>query len=244
MADRTFLYLHWSIVPVSTSLFCPHCGASNSPQNIACFACEQPLLFNSPKSFSVTDPHLLKQRYSILRPLGQGGMGAVYEAEDTELGNRRIAVKELSQRSLSPSEIIAAADSFKHEAHLLAALTHPHLPRIYDHFSEDGRWYLVMDFIEGETFEAYLDRHRPATLPLDEILDYALQLCSVLDYLHTRQPPIIFRDLKPSNIMRSSDGQLYLIDFGIARYDCFRFPWLCRPRAIWQDADHSSCRPL
>src|SRR5581483_4920887 len=109
-------------------------------------------------------------------------------------------------------------DAFKHEAQMLASLQHPNLPHIYDHFSEKGRWYLVMEFIAGETLESYIQRQPEQRLAFAEVLAIGLQLCSVLDYLHTRQPPIIFRDLKPSNIVRTHAAHLYLIDFGIARH--------------------------
>ena len=145
-------------------------------------------------------------------------MGAVYKAADIELGNRLVAVKEMSLRGLNVREESEAIRDFKREALMLASLQHPHLPRIYDHFLEIGHWYLVMDFIAGETLEDYLMRKPGHKLPFDEVIDYGIQLCTVLDYLHTRQPPIIFRDLKPANIMRGVEGHLYLIDFGIARH--------------------------
>src|SRR5579859_5178396 len=89
--------------------------------------------------------------------------------------------------------------------------------RIYDHFTASERSYLVMDFIEGETLEDYLDHVGGGPLPLERVLTWGEQLCDVLNYLHTHQPPIIFRDLKPSNVMISGSGHIYLIDFGIAR---------------------------
>jgi eukaryotic-like serine/threonine-protein kinase len=168
-------------------------------------------------SLADTQP-LLKQRYRIVSLAGRGGMGAVYKAADIELGNRLVAVKEMSLRGLNIREEAEAIRDFKREALMLAGLQHPHLPRIYDHFLEIGHWYLVMDFIAGETLEDYLQRMPGHKLPFDEVVDYGIQLCTVLDYLHTRQPPIIFRDLKPANIMRGAEGHLYLIDFGIARH--------------------------
>jgi serine/threonine protein kinase len=161
---------------------------------------------------------LLKQRYRIIAPIGRGGMGAVYHAEDTQLGNRKVAIKEMSQSGLSPQEQQVAADAFRQEALLLARLQHRSLPSIFDHFEENGRWYLVMSFIEGETLADYLRRTQSGKLPLSEVLQIGMELCTVLSYLHTQQPAIIFRDLKPSNIMRASDGHIYLIDFGIARH--------------------------
>ena len=130
----------------------------------------------------------------------------------------------MAQKGLDAQELVEAVNSFKHEAMLLAHLQHPHLPRIYDHFSDLGRWYLVMDYIEGETLEDYLQKvprdPRTGTRHLDaeEVLAIGIQLCAVLDYLHTRRPPIIFRDLKPANVMRTHNNHLYLIDFGIARH--------------------------
>lgn len=164
-------------------------------------------------------------------------MGAVYAAEDTELGNRLVAVKEMSQHNLSsPQEITNAAEHFKQEAHLLAKLQSSHLPSIHDYFTETGRWYLVMSFIQGETLQRYLARNG-GKLPVEEVLQIGITLCSVLEYLHSQRPPIIFRDLKPTNIMRTPDGQLFLIDFGIARH--FK-PGQARDTAIFGSAGYAA----
>src|SRR5205085_8956376 len=144
--------------------------------------------------------------------------GAVYKAADTLFGYRLVAVKEMGQSRLSQQEIAEAIEAFKREAHLLAGLQHPNIPAIYDYFGEAGRWYLVMDFIEGDTLEEYLRKSRGKYLPVEKVLETGIQLCTVLGYLHTRQPPIIFRDLKPANILLTPLGQIYLIDFGIARH--------------------------
>jgi WD40 repeat protein/tRNA A-37 threonylcarbamoyl transferase component Bud32 len=200
---------------LSPAQFCAHCGAVLGLQSKFCSAC------GSPASATVTGllvaDHLLKQRYRIQRRLGQGGFGAVYQAQDTLFKNAQRAIKEMSQHGLSQQERQEAISAFEQETNLLASLVHPHLPRIYDYFEEAGRWYLVMDFIPGETLEARLQRAPTGTLPVEEVLDIGLQLTDVLNYLHTRQPPIIFRDLKPANVMRTPEGDLYLIDFGIAR---------------------------
>ena len=145
---------------------------------------------------------LLKQRYRIVNLIGQGGMGAVYKAADTELG------KEMSLRGLNTREEAEAVRNFKREAHMLAGLQHPHLPSIYDHFQQNEHWYLIMDFIAGETMENYLYHVPGQKLSFEEVVNYGVQLCTVLDYLHTQQPPIIFRDLKPANIMRAAEGRL------------------------------------
>lgn len=161
---------------------------------------------------------LLKARYRVLGQVGRGGFAAVYKAEDVQYRNRLVAVKEMSQNGVSPEELAEDIEAFQREAHLLAGLQHPHLPRIYDHFESEGRWYLIMDFIEGETLENSLRKQERQRLSLKQGLEISLQICSVLDYLHTRRPQVIFRDLKPANIMRTPSGHLYLIDFGIARH--------------------------
>jgi len=159
---------------------------------------------------------LLARRYVILKNVGQGGMAAVYMATDTR-SKRTVAIKEMGQDGLSPEEVQEALDSFRFEAETLMRLRHPNLPRVYEQFSEDARHYLVMEFIDGETLEHRLGAANGAGLPEAEVLGWARQLCSAISYLHSQRPPIIFRDLKPSNIMVSRAGEIKLIDFGIAR---------------------------
>ena len=201
---------------------CKACGNVNLSQAAFCMICGEPMEERANSSRNLTGrllhDQLLKQRYRILAQLGRGGFAAVYKAADLQFGNRLVAVKEMSQSGLSPKELADAVEAFKHEAQMLASLQHPHLPRIYDHFSDRGRWYFVMDFIEGETLESYLLGQPDHRLSLQETLAIGLQLCAVLDYLHTRRPPVIFRDLKPANILSAPPNHLYLIDFGIARH--------------------------
>ncbi len=206
-------------------MYCNVCGAANAAGNSVCAVCTQPIGENSGET---GDESLLKGRYRILTQVGTGGFGAVYKARDTLAagqGTDIIAIKQVNLRGLTPQEIIEATDGFHREVLLLSNLEHVNLPRIYDSFTDPEHWYLVMDFIEGETLEQYLRNTTPGsspaksrTLPLDEVFSIALQLCHVLHYLHTRQPPIIFRDLKPANVMRAPEENLYLIDFGIARH--------------------------
>jgi predicted Ser/Thr protein kinase len=198
-------------------LYCTHCGAANPDDATTCFACAQPLAGADTLAADLSTKPLLKGRYRLLVRLGAGGFGAVYRAEDTGLGNRVVAIKEMTQSGLKVAELAEAAKAFQREAYLLAGLNHPNLPYIYDHFKEAGRWYLVMEFIEGQTLETLLARAPAKRLPISDVLKIGLQLANVLDYLHTNQPPIIFRDLKPANVMLTATGQAYLIDFGIAR---------------------------
>jgi WD40 repeat protein len=208
----------------SSHLSCARCGTDNPTQAAFCFACGQPLQPSPipchPSSLTglLASNHLLHRRYRIISQVGKGGFGAVYQAEDTLFGNRLVAVKEMSQSGLSPQEVATATEAFKREALLLASLTHPSLPHIYDQFFEAGHCYLVMDFIAGETLEECLHKAKVRPLLVEEVLAIGIKLCTVLDYLHTRQPPIIFRDLKPANIMVTPEGQISLIDFGIARH--------------------------
>jgi eukaryotic-like serine/threonine-protein kinase len=199
------------------SHYCSQCGRANRQQQSPyCIYCGSTFV---EMSHSIEKyPQLLKQRYRIVDHVGQGGMGTVYKALDIDLGNRPVAVKELRQDNLDSQQLAEAARAFHHEAHLLAHLHHAHLPTIHEFFEEENRWYIVMSFIEGETLEHYLSTHEKGYLPVTEVLEIGIQLCTALEYLHMQQPPIIFRDLKPSNIMRTSIGHLYLIDFGIARH--------------------------
>ncbi|GCE18924.1 serine/threonine-protein kinase [Dictyobacter kobayashii] len=196
--------------------FCETCGAANAMTARFCQYCSAPLPFKHTTG-ALPEETLLNGRYQLETRIGQGGMGAVYKAADTRFNNRPIAIKEMSRAGLSPTLIAEAEAAFERESHLLADLLHPNLPRIYDHFTEEERSYLVMDFIEGQTIEEYLDENGSGPLPLEQVLNWGDQLCDVLSYLHNHQPPIIFRDLKPSNVMLGENGHIYLIDFGIAR---------------------------
>ena len=201
-------------------LYCDRCGAANRVSALYCSACGQQLQGQQSGQGTglLTSNALLKGRYRILQQVGKGGFGAVYKAADMQFGNRLVAIKEMSQAGLTPQEMVEATEAFQREAMLLAVLTHPNLPRIYEQFTEMGRSYLVMDFIEGETLEDALAKLPGNRLPIDKTLEIAIQLCGVLDYLHGRQPPIVFRDLKPGNVMLAVNGHVYLIDFGIARH--------------------------
>ena len=157
---------------------------------------------------------VLSQRYRIQDVLGQGGMGAVYLAEAEALGGKKVAVKEMIPWGLPPHELDQAVAQFKKEASFLAYLEHPNLVPVTDFFVEDSKHYLVMAYIKGQTLlEKMMQRGRP--FHWVEIAPWVDRLLDVLEYLHTQS--ILFRDLKPSNIMVSDDGRLHLIDFGIAR---------------------------
>ena len=161
---------------------------------------------------------VLAARYRILAQLGGGGQGAVYQARDLNFpeARRLVAVKEMQVSTNDPTLREQSLKSFQREANILATLSHPAIPRIYDFFERDDRAYVVMEYINGSDLEALLIKTK--SLPMDKIVDWAIELCDVLEYLHNYKPePIIFRDMKPSNIMIDSLGHVRLIDFGIAK---------------------------
>jgi serine/threonine protein kinase len=162
-------------------------------------------------------------RYKIEKLVAAGGMGAVYRTIDTRF-NRPCAVKEMLDEFRGESERAQAFEWFSREATLLLDLNHPCIPRVRDFFSEMGRHYLVMDFIEGRTLAEVIDREGNVIgvngsrgIAEARARSWAQQICSVLSYLHRQTPPIIFRDLKPANVMVTEREEIKLIDFGIAR---------------------------
>lgn len=162
---------------------------------------------------------LLKRQYRILRKIAQGGMGAVYEAVDaTQPGGQHWAVKEMSPASLPASERRQAISDFRREAQMLATLKHPNLPQVMETFEEMGKHFLVMEFIAGRTLLNVIDTN-VGFIPEERIMAWARQIFDVLHYLHSQDPPIIYRDVKPANIMLvESTERIKLIDFGIARF--------------------------
>jgi tRNA A-37 threonylcarbamoyl transferase component Bud32 len=179
----------------------------------------------------IASGNIIQERYRIIRPLGSGGFGAVYLAEDQRLG-RQVAIKEMSEARLDDEERRVANELFEREAMMLAQLDHPGLTRIWDYFRERSHAFLVMEYVPGLTLRDLLRQPGAAPLPEEFVIECAIQLCAVLAYLHSRVPPVIFRDLKPANVMvvqppgvepadlvnLSSESLVFkLIDFGIAR---------------------------
>jgi serine/threonine protein kinase len=159
----------------------------------------------------------LQGRYNILQFIGQGGMAAVYLGADTRLGNRHVAIKQMNPANLPPADQQWAVTAFRQEAEVLGRINHPAIARVIDFFQEGQFWYLVMEYVAGENLDVALKRF-PRGFDERQVLLWASQLGSALDYLHQQNPPIIFRDLKPANVMVQPDGTLKLIDFGIARF--------------------------
>jgi len=158
---------------------------------------------------------VLNNRYLIIRGIAGGGFGVVYLARDTALSGKYRAVKEMSGDGPDPSVV---ERSFRIEAKILSRLEHPCIPAITDFFIEENKLYLVMDYVKGETLKKLLKNlQEDEFFPEEQVLKWALSIADVLEYLHNRPEPILFRDIKPDNIMVTEEGDVKLIDFGIAK---------------------------
>jgi serine/threonine-protein kinase len=192
-----------------SAILCPHCHKPNQPVARYCQHCGLDVILNN-------DGPGDGREYVIERVIKEGGMGAVYMAVRRPSDGNLYAVKEMLDRFNDPKERTEALDRFNAEAELLKGLKHPRIPRIYSHFADTGRHYLVMDFVEGGDLEDVLQRD--GALPEKQVLEYADQICDVLSYLHGQRPQVIFRDMKPSNVMIDrKNGGIKLVDFGIAK---------------------------
>ncbi|MGI8813698.1 MAG: protein kinase domain-containing protein [Pyrinomonadaceae bacterium] len=163
---------------------------------------------------------VLNGRYEIVRRVGGGGMGAVYLASDNNLGGVLRAVKEMVQAHIEEEQQEKSISDFKRESMILSTLDHPSIPTIYDYFYDDdeGRFYLVMKYISGGDLSSRLRAAPAGKIEELSVTEWALQIIDVLDYLHNQPSTIVYRDLKPSNIMLDGNtGRIMLIDFGIAR---------------------------
>ncbi|MDD5370789.1 MAG: PQQ-binding-like beta-propeller repeat protein [Anaerolineaceae bacterium] len=161
----------------------------------------------------------LADRYLVEQVIGVGGMGAVYRARDLHFPNiiKLVAVKEMTSKTRDAGLREVIVRNFEREANIVASLNHPSIPRVYDFFIHDEHAYLVMEYILGKDLEATLDDSEDF-LPEQTVVAWAIELCEVLEYLHSHTPdPIIFRDIKPSNIMINQFNHVVLVDFGIAR---------------------------
>jgi MYXO-CTERM domain-containing protein len=215
---------------------CPVCSGSNRDTSRFCSTCGAALNL-TPQAWAPLQPGQVMKNgtYRIVRRLGKGGMGAVYLASQTIAGETRYCVvKEMLDYfdPHDPAEAQRARERFEAEAATLVSLNQAGIPQIYDYFSEAGRNYIVMQFIEGSNLETRLSHADPDTglwhpgrpIPVQEALEVGIQLCKVLEYLATRtdsktgQPrPVIHHDIKPANVIRTADGTVWLVDFGTAK---------------------------
>ncbi len=193
---------------------CQKCSTENRDTSKFCSRCGNTLVEGV---CTLQNETVLAGRYKVIRPVKSGGMGSVYEAIDEHFGDK-CALKEMSPKFSSQKEQEYIRKRFEEEAKMLRKLHHTNMPRVVDYFVDHGVYYLVMDFIEGEDLETVLDKQGSPGLPEVNLIDWSCQILDVLSYLHSQKPPVIYRDLKPGNIMlRHSDGKVLLVDFGIAR---------------------------
>ncbi|NPV08731.1 MAG: serine/threonine protein kinase [Anaerolineae bacterium] len=162
---------------------------------------------------------VLHSRYRITELVAQGGMGAVYRADDLRLSGRECALKEIMCPEDGLTDPEDAREQFYREASTLARLDHPNLPKVSDHFSENDRDYLVMDFVPGPDLQTIVDKANAEGRRLSEkqVLEWAEQLCDALEYLHSQEPPVLHRDIKPANIRLTASGLVKLVDFGLVK---------------------------
>ncbi len=163
---------------------------------------------------------ILRERYQVVRIIGQGGMGNIYLANDLRLEGRQCAVKEVAHDlSLETDLLQEARDQFFREATVLARLDHPNLPKVSDFFSIENHDYLVMDFVPGKDLRTLMieARQQSRFIPEEDVLDWANQILNALQYMHTQDPPILHRDIKPSNVKLTPSGLLKLVDFGLVK---------------------------
>jgi serine/threonine-protein kinase len=224
-------------------MFCPECGSKVQAGDAVCRVCgarqdSTPLEAHaiilearSGRSEDMPDPKkpkqapthqlepgtLLLDRYLIVQRVGGGGMGSVYQAKDKRLADRLCAVKEMIELFADQNQRAKAVEDFKREAEVLAQLDHPSIPTVFDYFIEGGRYYLVMRWIGGGDLAEQM-RVRGGIVEEAVVTKWAIQISDVLHYIHSQKPPIIYRDLKPANLMLDDkSGRVMLVDFGIAR---------------------------
>jgi ABC-type branched-subunit amino acid transport system substrate-binding protein/tRNA A-37 threonylcarbamoyl transferase component Bud32 len=211
------------------SRFCNACGHSFKGEPTAPLGAHVTAPAHAAAAAIVADAHppggngllepdsVLQNRYRITQLLGQGGMGAVYLASDARFAARTCVIKEMLDHFNDPEQRAQATESFHREADLLATFKHPGIPEVYDRFTEANRHYLVMEYINGIDLEQRLIDHG-APFAEKEVIAWSIQCCDVLSYLHHQNPPIIYRDMKPANVITTHWGKAYLVDFGIARF--------------------------
>lgn len=193
------------ITPVVKPSSCSHEG--NPPANLFCIHCGQPLV----------PIQRVIRRYHVMRTLGQGGMGTTYLAWDKVGGfNGRPGLLVLKEMNADMAQIAKAQELFEREARILKGLHHPGIPQYYDFFVEGGKKYLAMELIHGQDLEQRILLSGPVTV--QQAVEWMIQTCDILDYIHSSNPPLIHRDIKPANLMvRHRDNQIVVLDFGAVK---------------------------
>ena len=198
------------------STYCPTCGNENSSDRETCNYCETLLATRGTPHGILSPGSIINGHYKINELIKVGGMGAVYLGLDLD-SNKIIAIKQLFLSS-GEEEDQFLVSRFEREATLLSGLDHPNLPKVSDYFNDYDNYFMIMDYIEGPDLEGILKKQGNPGLSEVRVIEWALELCSVLEYLHNHNPPILYRDIKPSNIIiRDIDERAILVDFGLAR---------------------------
>jgi len=199
------------------AIFCEKCGFQNSNSAKFCKGCGGEVIATTAKG-TLMEGIMLENRYEIKRLIKSGGMGAVYEAMDHKFKKIPCAVKEMLELSTDTDNRQYFIDRFMEEAQMLHTLKHPNLPTVKDYFVSGDRYYLVMEYVEGSDLDTVMRHYGSEGVPEESVIEWAKEILNVLSYLHNQDPPIVYRDLKPGNVMiRSSDNKIMLVDFGIAR---------------------------
>ncbi|UJB69197.1 protein kinase [Acaryochloris sp. 'Moss Beach'] len=182
---------------------CSHEG--NLPGNLFCVHCGQSL-----KVLQTLGP------YEVMKVIGMGGMGTTFLVRHQDDKSQKPQLQVLKEMNADMEKIPKAQELFKREARMLRSLQHSGIPRLYDFFTENDKQYLVMELIHGQDLDRWVNQHGP--LPPHQVLQWMIQACDILDYIHCHNPPIIHRDLKPGNILvRNRDSQVFIIDFGAVK---------------------------
>lgn len=234
----------------SMTLFCDACGLANEPDASCCVACQhtlsqmaptqqiapvnssppvvrEVLAGSAPASPSpienISPGTILAGRYKIEKEIGQGGFSTVYRAVDLTRRNKyQVAIKRIQLSALTPAQIIDATETFNREVSILSQFKGTRgIPTFYEHLTDPENWYLVMEYIQGSTLEEFLQNTSRGYVNEKETISIGITLAQILQELHRNHPPVIFRDVKPANIMITPERELFLIDFGIARHFTF-----------------------
>jgi serine/threonine protein kinase, bacterial len=188
--------------PLAT--ICNHAG--NNPQNLFCIHCGQPIV----------DQELFVRQYQILKTIGRGGMGTTYLAWDRQKSKNSPFLLVIKQMNADMAEIAKARELFEREARILKSLHHSGIPKYYDFFVENSQKYLAMELIHGQNLEQAIYQKGPVTI--EQAIKWAIQVCDILNYLHSLEPPLVHRDVKPANLLvKSVDRNLILLDFGAVK---------------------------
>lgn len=197
-------------------LYCDKCGHKNENNVNKCQSCGENL--SDEFHGNLLPGTMLDSRYEIKRLIKSGGMGAVYEALDHRFEKKPCAVKEMLPRTENPQLEEYFIKRFKKEAMILFELRHQNLPGLIDYFIENSRYYLVMDYIKGHDLDTIMRQYEGGIVPQEMVIAWSIEILQALIYLHSKTPPVVYRDMKPGNVMlRSEDKKIILVDFGIAR---------------------------